>query len=364
MSKQVCIRELEQKLLDWYDKHRRVLPWRAKQGMLPNPYHVWLSEIMLQQTTVATVQDYFKNFLSAWPRIDDLAKASLDEIFHKWQGLGYYARARNLHKCAQTLVKNFDGKLPCSESVLLSLPGIGSYTAAAIAAIAYNEPIIPVDGNVIRVFSRIYAVQTPLPVLKHEIQVLAKTLVPSHRHGDFAQALMDLGSMVCRPRNPQCTVCPLQKVCQGYQAGIVKLLPRAGIKKAKPTRYGVVFWIENSQGQILLEKRPEKGLLGGLMGLPTTLWQEILEPFETEITKTPCLAENWECIPIQVHHTFTHFHLVLQIARGKTLTPCKGIWCAPCKLGHYAFPTLMKKVISKVIVPGQKLLVQNNLNFG
>ena len=184
---------LEEALLSWYDTHQRALPWRAAPGYAPDPYHVWLSEIMLQQTTVATVRDYFARFITRWPTIGSLAKAGLDEVFHAWQGLGYYSRARNLHGCAQTLVQDFGGKIPEQESMLLTLPGIGPYTAAAIAAIAFEQPTVPVDGNVIRVLSRLNALGTPLPDLKKEIQALAKTLIPPHRRGDFAQILMDLG---------------------------------------------------------------------------------------------------------------------------------------------------------------------------
>lgn len=339
--------DLERRLLPWYDAHQRTLPWRAVPGYPPLPYHVWLSEIMLQQTTVATVKEYFCRFVTLWPTIEALAEATLDEVFHAWQGLGYYSRARNLHLCAQMIIQNFKGVFPQEESILLTLPGIGPYTAAAIAAIAYDQPVVPVDGNVVRVFSRLFSLEAHLPSLKKDVQDIAKEMLPSHRSGDFAQGLMDLGATVCRPRKPMCGGCPLQEVCQGYHQGIAGQLPRPAVKKTKPTRYGVAFWLENGEEKILLEKRPHKGLLAGLMGLPTTPWREtpwdiaggeIREQAPKEIT-------SWEPLPALIRHTFTHFHLELQVIKGQVPHTQVGLWSSLDSLKDYAFPTVMKKVI-------------------
>jgi len=343
--------EIEKKLLPWYDNHRRMLPWRAVPGYSPNPYHVWLSEIMLQQTTVATVKGYFSRFITQWPTVEDLATSTLDEVFHHWQGLGYYSRARNLHHCAQTLVRDFKGILPQEEQVLQILPGIGSYTAAAIAAIAYNQPVVPVDGNVVRVFSRLFALKTPLPTLKNEVQTLAKKMVPSQRSGDFAQSLMDLGATICRPRNPLCNLCPLQTICEGCHQGIAAQLPHPAVKDIKPRRYGIIFWVENNKGEILLEKRPDKGLLAGLIGLPTTPWQDTPGKIGPDTIGAPEGVKTWEPLPGIVRHTFTHFHLELIIVKGRSNTSQKGFWSSFDNLKTYAFPTVMKKVINLVMTP-------------
>lgn len=349
--KGININILEKKLLRWYDTYQRTLPWRAVPGYAPNPYHVWLSEIMLQQTTVATVKDYFSRFVTRWPRIEDLAEATLDEVFHAWQGLGYYSRARNLYKCAQVLVRDFKGILPQDEQTLLTLPGVGPYTAAAIAAIAYDQPTVPVDGNIVRVFARLLALHTPLPAIKQEIQAHVKQMIPSQRSGDFAQSLMDLGATICRPRKPSCETCPLQTICQGYALGIAAQLPYPAPKGAKPHRYGIAFWVENSTQEILLEKRPSKGLLAGLIGLPTTLWRE--QPWDLDsneaISYAPKGVKTWEQVPITVRHTFTHFHLELRIAKGRTNTPQNGLWSSLENLKTHALPTVMKKVIREAI---------------
>jgi A/G-specific adenine glycosylase len=338
---------LETNLLQWYDTHQRVLPWRSVSGYPPNPYQILLSEIMLQQTTVATVKDYFSRFVQRWPTIECLAQATLDDIFHVWQGLGYYSRARNLHTCAQILAHDYKGVIPSDEKTLLTLPGIGPYTAAAIAAIAYNQPTIPVDGNIVRVFSRLLCLDTPLPSLKKEIHSLVRKMIPPRRSGDFAQALMDLGATICRPRNPRCEICPLQTICKGYIQGIAQNLPIPAPKEIKPQRYGIVFWIENKDQEILLEKRPAKGLLAGLIGLPTTQWRE--KPWgltsKEMLPYAPKGVEIWKPLPKIVSHTFTHFHLELQILKGKCTRPIFGIWSPLENLKSYALPTVMKKVI-------------------
>lgn len=343
------IRDLERRLLPWFDINQRQLPWRALPGHSTNPYYVWLSEIMLQQTTVFTVKDYFIQFIERWPNLEALATATLDEIYHVWQGLGYYSRARHLHHCVQVLVKDFKGDIPKSEDILLTLPGIGPYTAAAIAAIAYNQPTVPVDGNVVRVITRLLSLTTPLPMVKQEVQTFAKGITPTYRSGDFAQSLMDLGAMICRPKNPSCDICPLQDICNGWLNGVASQLPYPANKAAKPRRYGIVFWVENDRQEILLEKRPEKGLLGGLTGLPTTEWRN--EPWDSLCEQTlsylPLNMKHVETLPSIVNHTFTHFHLELRIMKGVAKDSSHGQWSSLENLASYAFPTVMKKVIEK-----------------
>lgn len=311
-------------LLAWYDTHGRDLPWRSKK-VRPNPYHVWLSEVMLQQTTVPTVKSYFLNFLELWPTVHDLANASLDEVLHAWQGLGYYARARNLHKASIELSNNF----PRTKEKLLGLPGIGPYTASAIAAIAFDEPETVVDGNIERIMARIFKIETPLPAAKKEIHEAAQTLTPRKRAGDYAQALMDLGSTICTPRAPKCDLCPINTFCEAQSDDYPRRLP----KTLKPTRHALFYWIENDKGEVLLEKRPPKGLLGGMMGFPSSPWEE----------KAPDISETLQILPGHVKHTFTHFHLISRIAKGKAQEK-KGLWVAPKYFSHHALPTLMKKI--------------------
>lgn len=241
-------------LLKWYDIHGRDLPWRTKGNIKPNPYHVWLSEVMLQQTTVATVTNYFYRFIHRWPTLNDLALASLDDILVAWQGLGYYSRARNLYKAAQHF-QNLKG-LPQSITDLKKLPGVGDYTAAALAAIIYGDEVVPVDGNVIRVLARVFALQQPLPLLKKAIFEKTRLLEKGERPGDFAQALMDLGAIICRSKNPMCEQCPLKVLCQAYAKGWQKKLPVPALKKPKPVRYGAVFLIQNEKREIRLRYRP------------------------------------------------------------------------------------------------------------
>ncbi|HEC14542.1 MAG TPA: A/G-specific adenine glycosylase, partial [Rhodospirillales bacterium] len=248
-------------LLAWYDANRRDLPWRTGRGGRPDPYRVWLSEIMLQQTTVTTVVSYFRDFLARWPCLEDLAVAELDDVLHVWQGLGYYARARNLAACSRVLVDNHGGRFPDTKAGLLALPGIGDYTASAIAAIAFGRREAAVDGNVVRVLSRFYALAEPMPGLRKEIVRRAEPLVPSTRPGDFAEALMDLGATVCVPRAPRCGVCPWREKCTAFGLGNPEAYPVKVKKPEKPTRYGVAFWATDDDGSVLIRKRPEKGLL-------------------------------------------------------------------------------------------------------
>ena len=280
-------------LLAWYDAHRRDLPWRAKSGARVDPYAVWLSEIMLQQTTVATVGPYFGNFKAQWPTVDDMAAGSLDDILVAWQGLGYYARARNLYKCAGVVVSEHGGVFPETEDELRKLPGIGPYTAAAIASIAFDQPCVPVDGNIERVTARLYDIDIPLPKGKKDIHAAAQSFISKYRPGDFAQAMMDLGSVVCAPRSLKCEICPLNTDCQAYKTGNPARLPVKAPKKVRPERCCVVFWLENADGDVLMQKRPETGLLGGMTGFVSTSWREGAWPEQTEIETASPLSIEW-----------------------------------------------------------------------
>lgn len=333
-------------LLGWYDRHRRVLPWRAPAGRRADPYHVWLSEIMLQQTTVATVKSYFDDFVARWPRVEDLAAADLDAVLHAWQGLGYYARARNLHKCAKAVAGDHGGRFPDTEAGLLSLPGVGPYTAAAIAAIAFDVPASPVDGNIERVTARLRRISEPLPGGKKAIQAAARDLTPNARPGDFAQAMMDLGAMVCTPRAPKCDLCPWHDPCLARVAGDAENLPHRAPKAAKPTRHGVVFWIEDATDRVLLRRRPEAGLLGGMMEFPSTDWREAPWGAGEALVQAP-LDAVWVQAG-EVRHTFTHFHLRLDVLRGKR-DGGAGTWIHPRDFHALALPTLMKKVVKAAL---------------
>jgi A/G-specific adenine glycosylase len=339
---------LGKRLLAWYDRSRRDLPWRAPPGDVADPYHVWLSEIMLQQTTVATVGPYFGRFVERWPTVHDLASADLDRVLHAWQGLGYYARARNMHACAIRISRDMGGVFPGDEGALRALPGIGPYTAAAIAAIAFDRPASPVDGNIERVMSRLRRIETPLPAAKPEIAEAARRLTPRRRSGDFAQALMDLGATVCTPRRPDCSACPWSDPCLARAAGIQETLPRKPPKAVRPIRHGVVFWATRDDGRVLLRRRPERGLLGGMMEFPSTEWRERRWQTRSAISAAPFAAE-WRGLPGAVRHTFTHFHLELQIVTAAsreagTREEVEGLWWPLDRLADQALPTVMKKV--------------------
>ncbi len=339
------------RLLNWYDVHARVLPWRARPGETPDPYGVWLSEIMLQQTTVQAVKAYYAKFIALWPRVEDLAAAPLDDVLRAWAGLGYYARARNLHACARHVVERFGGRFPEAEAELRTLPGIGPYTAGAIAAIAFGGRHAAVDGNVERVISRLYAIETPLPESKPEIRAKAQALVPEARAGDFAQAMMDLGATICTPRQPNCLLCPLAEHCEGRITGLAPSLPRKVGKAPVPVRRGVAFWIERPDGAVLLRRRPEKGLLGGMMEVPSTAWGATPDTPEAEAP----LEAAWKLLPGLVEHTFTHFQLELAVWRAETVAD--GVlrddgdyrWTSRADLSGEALPTVMRKVVAHVL---------------
>jgi len=340
-------------LLAWYDRERRVLPWRAAPGVVPDPYRVWLSEIMLQQTTVKAVLQRHADFLRRWPDVRALANAELGEVLAAWAGLGYYARARNLHACAREVVARFGGSFPKTEAELHTLPGIGDYTAAAIAAIAFGAHATPIDGNIERVVARLFAVTTPLPAAKAEIRALAVSLTPAGRAGDFAQAMMDLGATLCSPKRPACGLCPLVSGCAGHAEGLAEALPSREVKPAPPTRRGHAFVALREDATVLLRERPLKGLLGGMLETPSSAWTEG-NWRELDFEDAPLKAE-WREVPGLVEHTFTHFHLELAVyfaevsshAKLTKATAPEGCrWVHVRHLPNAALPSVMRKVLA------------------
>ncbi len=302
---------VSEELLAWYDRHAREMPWRVgpedrAAGVLPDPYRVWLSEVMLQQTTVAAVRDYFLRFTTRWPSVQALASAPDDQVMGEWAGLGYYARARNLLKCARVVTDEYDGTFPNTYDALLKLPGIGPYTAAAISAIAFDRPETVLDGNVERVMSRLYDIHDPLPGSKPVLKERAALLTPNSRPGDYAQAVMDLGATICTPKSPACGICPLRDPCLARMAGTQADLPRKTAKKPKPTRYGHIYIAQAANGDLLMERRPDIGLLGGMLGWPGSDWTDAPE-------SSPPFSAEWQQLSGEVRHTFTHFHLILRI---------------------------------------------------
>jgi A/G-specific adenine glycosylase len=341
-------RAMAAQLLAWYDRHRRVLPWRARPGETADPYHVWLSEIMLQQTTVAAVGPYFASFLAKWPTVEDLAAAPLDAVLTAWAGLGYYARARNLHKCAQAVAAR-GGRFPSDEAGLLELPGIGAYTAAAIAAIAFDKRAAVMDGNVERVVARLYRMQNALPAAKPELRALTDALTPDERPGDYAQAVMDLGATICTPRKPRCVLCPWREDCAAFKHGDAEDYPRKTAKAARPILHAVAYWMTLSDGSVVLRRRPEEGLLGGMMEIPTNTWRA--EPWASDEAKAiaPVKAQ-WRDLPGNVRHVFTHIDLRLTIIAGFVKSIPDGMIAAPLdKLGDYALPSIMRKIVNAAV---------------
>ena len=348
---------LSAQLLAWYDRHRRVLPWRAPPGRRADPYHVWLSEIMLQQTTVKTVGPYYAKFLKLWPDISALAAAPLDDVLKAWAGLGYYARARNLHACARAVVERHGGKIPATEALLRELPGIGPYTAAAIAAIAFDECTSPVDGNIERVIARLYALETPLPAAKPEISRLARALTPPQRSGDFAQAMMDLGATICTPKSPACILCPWNESCAAYARGNAETFPRRLPKREGDLRRGAAFVVQRADDFVLVRTRPEKGLLGGMTEVPTTEWSKDFDA-STAMKGAPHFASMrkplaWQKTLGVVRHVFTHFPLELIVyvseVPARTAAPKATRWVKISELGGEALPSLMRKVIAHAL---------------
>ncbi|MCW1403888.1 A/G-specific adenine glycosylase [Novosphingobium sp. MW5] len=339
------VQDIAGPLLSWYDSHARVLPWRAPPGTpAPDPYRVWLSEVMLQQTTVAAVKDYFAKFTERWPTVLDLAAADDAEVMSAWAGLGYYARARNLLACARAVAAR-GGAFPESEAELRSLPGLGDYTAAAVAAIAFGQRAVVVDANVERVVARLFAIDTPLPAARKEIRVAADRITPDQRSGDFAQAMMDLGSSICTPRSPRCLRCPLSRACQGKDRA--EGLPVKAPKKAKPQRHGNAFWIERD-GAVWLVRREGKGMLGGMRALPDDGWSA-----RTDGSGAPPVVGEWR-IGGQVSHTFTHFHLALSVqlysgAVHARMPMNEGEWWPIAHLEEAGLPTLFAKAARLVL---------------
>lgn len=338
-------------LLAWYDAHHRELPWRTPPreiaaGRRPDPYSVWLSEVMLQQTTVEAVKSYYLRFLARWPTVADLAAAETDDVMKAWAGLGYYSRARNLKACADRVAADHGGLFPDTEDGLRALPGIGAYTAAAIAAIAFGRPAAVVDGNVERVVSRLFAIATPLPAAKEEIRRHVEAMLPPGRPGDFAQAMMDLGATICSPRRPKCMLCPLNGGCAAAGEGDPERYPVKLPKPERPQRRGAAFVAIRSDGAVLLRKRPGTGLLAGMAEPPTTGWTARADG-ETGIAAAP-FAAGWRPAG-SIRHVFTHFELTLDVfrAEGVEHAPPPGWWWSPPHdLSGEALPTVMKKAIA------------------
>jgi A/G-specific adenine glycosylase len=336
-------------LLAWYDRHRRTLPWRAPAGQRPDPYRVWLSEIMLQQTTVKAVAPYYLRFLARWPSITGLAAAPLEDVLKAWAGLGYYARARNLHACAKAVVERHGGDFPRSVAELRALPGIGDYTAAAIAAIAFDLPAVPVDGNVERLVTRLFAVERELPAAKPEIRRLAASLAPPLRAGDFAQGLMDLGATICTPKKPLCAFCPWNAACTAVARGDATSFPRKAERATGRLRRGAAFVVIRPDGAVLARTRPANGLLGGMTEVPTTAWSH---EFDAAIALqfAPLPRKAWRRLPGVVSHTFTHFPLELTVhvaqVGERTRAPGGMHWIAAADISGAAFPNVMRKVLA------------------
>jgi A/G-specific adenine glycosylase len=351
-------------LLAWYDRHRRVLPWRALKGETADPYRVWLSEIMLQQTTVKAVAPYFARFRERWPDVRALAAAPLEDVLKVWAGLGYYARARNLHACAQAVVGRHGGHFPAGEDELAALPGIGRYTAAAIAAIAFDAPAVPVDGNVERVVARLFAVEEELPAAKDTIHKHAQELAPQERHGDFAQALMDLGATICTPKNPACVLCPWIERCAARARGDAESFPRKTPRRTGQLRRGAAYVAVRGGTHVLLCTREAKGLLGGMTEVPTTEWTHDFDP-RKGVYRAPRfwdLSPRWRRVPGVVPHVFTHFPLELTVffteVQPRTRAPITMRWAPIAKLQEEALPNVMRKVLAHALdgreLPGRR----------
>jgi A/G-specific adenine glycosylase len=329
---------LRSALLDWYDAHARTLAWRTPPGddARPDPYRVWLSEVMLQQTTTPHATPYFLSFTARWPTVRDLAAVQDGDLMAAWAGLGYYARARNLLACARAVEADHDGVFPDTEAALLALPGVGAYTAAAVAAIAFDRPANVVDGNVERVVARLFAVETPVPAARPELRRLAGSLVRDERPGDWAEALMDLGATLCRPRTPLCSDCPLSRWCAGYASGQPERFPVKLKKADRPRRSGFAWVLRDDQERVALVRRPDKGLLGGMLGLPTSDWSASPDP-------TPPVLADWRDAGA-IDHVFTHFALTLtvQVAYGQG----DFIW-TPVDAALASLPTVFRKALER-----------------
>jgi A/G-specific adenine glycosylase len=347
--------DLSTRLLAWYDVHCRVLPWRAPAGKRADPYRVWLSEIMLQQTTVQAVGAYYRKFLALWPDVKALAKAPQDDVLAAWAGLGYYARARNLHAAAKVVAGEMGGKFPATAEALRALPGVGGYTSAAIAAIAHDEKQAAMDANAERVIARLFAVKTPLPRGKKEMHAHCQALVPE-RAGDFAQALMDLGSAICTPKRPACPNCPLSADCKARLLGIQEQLPVKAPKMARPLKRGAAFVVRDPSGAVLLVKRPDKGLLASMLEPPLGPWAEEFPSGARALKQAPFEAK-WKKRPGIVRHGFTHFELETEVYVAEVTRRPKfeGNWIAAERLRAVALPTVMRKIVEHGLDEGGPL---------
>ncbi len=345
------------RLLAWYDRERRHLPWRFAPGITADPYRVWLSEIMLQQTTVKAVIPFFETFTKRWPTVDALAAASLDDVLAAWAGLGYYSRARNLHACARVVAGQFGGAFPATEIALLELPGVGPYTAAAIAAIGFGVRAVVVDGNVERVVARLNAIDSPMPQAKPQMRLAAAAITPEMRAGDFAQAMMDLGATICSPRRPSCLMCPIAASCKARALGIEESLPRRAIKAERPVRRTIAFVALREDGAVLLRRRPPSGLLGGMMEVPSSAWQSDQPDAKAALLSAPVRAAWWP-VAVEVSHIFTHFRLEVQVYRALIGANVPlNLWAEPERctfvprsdLHSAALPSLMRKIIAHAL---------------
>ena len=339
-------------LLAWYDRHARVLPWRARHGQKPDPYRVWLSEIMLQQTTVRAVAPYYAKFLARWPTVEALAAATLDDVLRAWAGLGYYARARNLHACSKAVVERHGGNFPADLATLRTLPGVGDYTAAAVGAIAFDASAVPVDGNVERVVTRLFAIEDDLPAAKPEIKRLAASLL-ARRAGDFAQALMDLGATICSPKRPACALCPWNESCLAFARGDQETFPRKAPKREGRLRRGAAFVVVRADRRVLLRTRPEKGLLGGMSEVPGSEWSHDFKVESAQHSAPRLKGVKWRKLAGIVRHVFTHFPLELtvfiaHVARG-TPAPKGARWVKIEDLSGEALPNVMRKVLTHAL---------------
>jgi len=330
------------RLLAWYDVHKRALPWRASR----DPYRIWLSEVMAQQTTLAAVIPYYQAFLARWPRLADLAAAEPDEVLAAWSGLGYYRRARHLHACARIVARDLGGRFPESVEGLRALPGLGAYSAAAIAAIAFERPTVPVDGNVLRVVARLFAVTKPLAQAKAELAARAQTLRPRRRFGDFAQALMELGALVCTPRAPDCPRCPWAKACRARAQGIADSLPRKSAKKAKPMLQAVAFLLRRADGAVLLHRRPDTGLLAGMLELPSTPWREKPWSLDDALAYAPP-GQDWTESAPPFRHVFSHVSVTMRVLAGRSVGRLAGLWAKPGQWDDLALPSLTAKALGR-----------------
>jgi A/G-specific adenine glycosylase len=336
--------------LDWWDRNRRTLVWRAAPGETPEPYRVWLSEVLLQQTTTQAAAPYYQVFIAKWPRVEDLAAAPVEAVMSAFAGLGYYSRARNLHACAKEVARR-GGRFPSDEASLRALPGVGAYTAAAIAAIAFGRQTLPVDGNIARVLARLLAVEKPIARARREIAEAARALAPPQRAGDFAQALMDIGATLCRSRNPVCGACPLGPDCGALRAGTPQAYPRRAEKKARPGRQGAVFFVRRSDGAFLARRRPPRGLLASTIELPGTPWTN-KGPDGGLVGAAPVVA-RWRRLPGEVEQIFTHFALRLTVyaAEFEGGAPAGCFWVKPDAVGAAGFSSVMRKAVEHALAP-------------